>query len=255
MAKNSRFLKKNLKFISIFGYHSVVAALLNPKRKRKKLIVTSESLKSLDKPIRSNADEIKILSKDEFFKLYEKDTHNQGFVLETESLPQITLDNLINKLNKQKNSLLVMLDQVKDPQNIGSIMRSTALFNGSALIISKDNAPNISQSIIKSASGAAEVVDYIRVTNLIRSIDKIKKNGFWVIGLDSKSSKTIDKLNLPNKCLFILGSEQFGLRKLTKKNCDILVSIKINNNNFKIDSLNVANATSIALHEYFKKIN
>ena len=147
-----------------------------------------------------------------------------------------------------------MLDQVQDPQNIGSIMRSAALFGCKTIIASRNNSPDMNSTIIKSASGGAEIVNYIKVTNLVRCIQEIKKKNYWVIGLDSETKKTIDQLEMPKKCLFVIGSEHSGLRNLTKENCDYLVSIKSKNiMNLQIDSLNVSNATSIALYEHYKK--
>ena len=147
-----------------------------------------------------------------------------------------------------------MLDQIQDPQNIGSIIRLAALFGCETIITSKDHSPNMSSTIIKTASGGTEIVNYIQVSNLTRSIIEIKKHGFWVVGLDPNANKTIDQFDMPNKCLFIAGSESQGLRKRTKQNCDHLISIKSKkNDNLKIDSLNVSNATTITLYEHFKK--
>ena len=149
-----------------------------------------------------------------------------------------------------------MLDQINSPQNIGSIIRSAALFGCKAIILNKKNSPRLNSTITKIASGGVEVVKYIQVTNLIRSIDKFKKNGYWVLGLDINQKKTIDNFEIPKKCLFIVGSENLGIRKLTKNNCDYLVSIKSEKNiKYDIDSLNVSNATAIALYEYFIKSN
>ena len=149
-----------------------------------------------------------------------------------------------------------MLDQVTDPNNIGSIMRSCILFNCKSVIVSKDNAPDITPSIAKAASGALEVVNYVKVTNLSNAIRKFKKNNFWVYGLDINNNNLDSNFDIPKKCLLVLGAEGKGLRKLTKKECDRIISIPMNPNLiFQIDSLNISNACAIALYEHFKKNN
>ena len=135
-------------------------------------------------------------------------------------------------------------------------MRSCILFNCKSVIVSKDNAPDINSSIAKAASGALEVINYIKVTNLSHTIRKFKKNNFWVCGLDINNSNLNNNFDIPQKCLLVLGAESKGLRKLTKKECDSIISIPmIPNPMFQIDSLNVSNACSIALYEHFKKYN
>ena len=134
--------------------------------------------------------------------------------------------------------------------------RSCILFNCKSVIVSKDNAPDITPSIAKAASGALEVVNYVKVTNLSNTIRKFKKNNFWVCGLDINNHNFNNNFDIPKKCLLVLGSEGKGLRKLTKKECDRIISIPMNPNQiFQIDSLNISNACSIALYEHFKKNN
>tara|TARA_Y100000590_G_scaffold464067_1_gene632518 strand:- start:890 stop:1660 length:771 start_codon:yes stop_codon:yes gene_type:complete len=254
MAQNSQFLKKNPNIINIYGYHSVIAALKNKNRSKKRLVLTENSAKILKKKFKGSLPEICIISKKKFERIYYSEENNQEIVLEALRLPNNSINNILNQTENESHSILLMLDRVNDPHNIGSIMRSAALFGSKAVIVSNDNAPDMNSTIIKSASGGAEIVDYIKVTNLVRCIQEIKKKNYWVIGLDSESTETIDKFEIPNKCLFIIGSEHSGLRELTKKNCDYLISIKSKNiMNLEIDSLNVSNATSIALYEYFKK--
>ena len=149
--------------------------------------------------------------------------------------------------------LVIILDQVTDPNNIGSIMRSCLLFNCQTIIVSKDNAPDITANMAKAASGALESVNYISVVNISRTIIELKKNNYWIYGFDSNEEKKSENLKLPKKCVLVFGSEGKGLRHLTKKECDALVSIPMQkNNNYNIDSLNVSNACSIALYEHFK---
>ena len=133
-------------------------------------------------------------------------------------------------------------------------MRTAALFNCTNIITTKDSTPDMNSTIIKSACGAVEIVNYLKVANLVQSINKFKDNGYWVVGLGINNKKNIDEFEIPKKCIFILGSENVGLRKLTEKNCDYNISIKNKKNeNYKIDSLSVSNAATIVLYEYYKK--
>ena len=132
-------------------------------------------------------------------------------------------------------------------------MRSCALFNCNTILVSKNNSPNITSSMAKTASGALEIVNYIKVTNLSRTIQKFKKNNFWIIGFDNLTNYSNNMTKLPKKCLLVFGAEGKGLRNLTKKECDQIIKIPINSDNqYGIESLNVANACTIALYEHFK---
>ena len=148
---------------------------------------------------------------------------------------------------------MLALDQVTDPQNIGSIMRSCALFNCKGILVAKDNSPDLTPSLYKAASGATEVVNYFRVTNLKRSISELKKYGYWVYGFDSSVNQKSSNLKYTKKSILVFGSEGKGIRKLVKKECDEIIKLNIQPNPYyEIDSLNVSNAASIALYEFFK---
>ena len=140
-----------------------------------------------------------------------------------------------------------MLDQVTDPHNIGAILRSAAAFEAAAVILPDANAPEESGTLAKSACGGLEIVPLIRVPNLVRAIETLKKVGFWVIGLDGSAKKTMAQDKLPAKTVFILGSEGDGLRRLTAENCDYMLKLPISD---KMESLNVSNAAAIALYEF-----
>ena len=130
-------------------------------------------------------------------------------------------------------------------------MRSCALFDCAGIIVGKDNSPELTSSLYKSASGAAEIVNYIRVTNIRRAISFLKKNNYWIYGFDSSKINNA-KLNFSQKSVLVFGSEGKGIRELVKKECDEIIQIKMKNNlKFEIDSLNVSNATSIALYQFY----
>ena len=245
--------KENKGFIDIYGFHAVQAALVNKKRKHKKLVISKVNTGRISQENLSKVEQVVELSNKEMSQFYGSENNHQGIVLTTSNLIQPSIEEILEKSKKNKNEIIVMLDQVTDPNNIGSIMRSCSLFNCKTLIVAKNNSPDITTSIAKAASGALEIVNYIKVTNLVRTINKFKNNNFWVYGLDN-NKKIQNEFNIPKKCLLLLGAEGKGLRQLTIKECDEIISIPIEKNSyFGIESLNVSNACSIALYEHFKK--
>ena len=245
---------KNNVFCEIFGKHAVYAAIKNTNRKHQKLYFTKNHRATLDHQTTKLIPEIKELQNIEMNKMFGTEINHQGIVLKTSKIEQPSLQNIISNSKNKQSDVIIILDQVTDTINIGSIMRSCALFNCNTIIVSKDNAPDITGNMAKAASGALEVTNYITVVNLSRAINQLKKNDFWIYGFDSNSSKTNFEFNLPKKCVFVFGSEGKGLRNLTKKDCDELIELRIKSQKkFKIDSLNVSNACSIALFEHYKK--
>ena len=254
MKTNKQKRLNNKGFAEIFGSHAVRAALQNPNRIHQKLFVSQNQRENLDKNINKLVPEVNELHNKEMFKMFGNDSAHQGIVLRTSKIIQPSLEEILLESKDFKFDIIIMLDQVTDPNNIGSIMRSCALFNCGSIIVSNDNAPDITANMAKAASGALEKVNYISVVNLSRAIIQFKKNNYWIYGLDSNVKlKDENNLDLPSKCVLVFGSEGKGLRNLTKKECDDLISIPIKKNKkYNIDSLNVSNACSIALYEHFK---
>ena len=249
--KFSKNQDKTQKNQVIFGIHSVKAALLNEKREHCELILQENISFPLDK-FKSKVKKIKFLDQKTFKKLYGNQQSTQGIVLKTQDFLRPSFEDFLENENKKSKSVILVLDQITDPQNIGSIMRSCALFNCSGIVVSKDKSPELTPSLLKAASGAAELVNYFKVINLRRGLIELKKNGYWIYGFDSSNNKNFD-LNFEKKSVLVFGSEGKGIRDLIKKECDLLVKLKMKQiSNFEIDSLNVSNATSIALHEFFK---
>ena len=155
----SRKKPKNKGFIDIYGIHTVKAALNNSKRKHLKLIISKSHRGLINHNIQQSVSKIIELSNREMFKLFGSESTHQGIVLTTSNLVQPSLDEILNESKNKKNDVIVMLDQVTDSNNIGSIMRSCILFNCKSVIVLKDNAPDITPSIAKAASGALEAVN------------------------------------------------------------------------------------------------
>ena len=236
----------------IHGVHAVRAALLNPKRTHHELHI-SENNHEFANNYKSKIKKITILDHKEFKKLYEGEKASQGIVLKTNDFARPNFQQFLKNENMDDKSVLLALDQITDPQNIGSIMRSCALFNCKGIIVAKNNAPDLTPSLYKAASGAAEIVNYFRVTNLKRSISELKKYGYWAYGFDSSNSRNSGNINFAKKSILVFGSEGKGMRDLVKKECDEIIKLKIQqNSHYQIDSLNVSNAATIALYEFFR---
>ena len=251
--------KKNNNFspnqIIISGKHATIAALQNPKRKLFHLISTQDhsflwekEVKDLDLNI-----EVKIKKKEELDEINNFKPH-QNIILITEPLKRISLDSFLsNKLNNSKNPIrIIILDQVTDPQNVGAIIRSAYAFKMDGLALSQRNSPLESASMSKASSGAIEKLEIIELSNMSREIQKLQKLNFNVYGLAQCENADILELEKETgNVAIILGSEGLGLRRLTKEKVDKLITIPINKDS---ESLNVANAASIAMFQLQKNI-
>lgn len=239
---NSRdFLGKTL----IYGKHAVIAALQNHHRFIHKIYLTNDNL-SIIEPYKALYDRLKIISSQEFKTLLPNIKAHQNVLLVTERLNYSFSDLNLNK----EHSLIACLDQITDPNNIGAILRSAAAFKADCLILPKDNAPQNFSSIYKISSGAAELVPLIQVVNLKNTLNQLKKHNYWIIGLDLDTENSFGETELPAKTVIVLGSENKGIRKLVKENCDLLYKIPME---LSIDSLNVSNSAAISFYEYYKR--
>ena len=239
-------------FQTIYGLHAVKAALINNKREHEELFI-NDNHRNLAEKYQSKIRKITFLDQKDFKKKYGGENATQSIVLKTKDFERPSLDQFIKNEDLENKSVILALDQITDPQNIGSIMRSCALFNCKGIILAKDNAPDLTPSLFKAASGAAEIVNFFKVTNLKRSISDLKKFGYWLYGFDSSDNTQNSGINFSKKSVLVFGSEGKGMRDLVKKECDEIIKIDMKpNKEFEIDSLNVSNATTIALYEFYK---
>lgn len=231
----------------IFGLHSSLSAITNKNRSIKKIILTEEVLGKNKKFFESITNvEKKILNRKQIDSLTGVKIH-QGIVVYADSLPVKAISDIRNE-----EDLVIILDSLNDPQNVGSIIRTAYAFGVTTIIYSKHNSFEITPFLIKSASGAFENVKLIEVTNLNKTIDFLKKNNFWIVGLDSKSRIEVSSVPKDLKKAVVFGSENKGIKKLILDNCDFRVKINIKKDKL-IDSLNVSNAAAITLFEFRKK--
>ncbi len=233
------------KDIFIFGRHPIELALQNKRRK----VLEIYYVKECDLPAKAllGAVPTRSVARDYLDNLVGREALHQGLVARCKPLDQQPVDDLIKHLEKADSATVMILDQITDPHNIGAILRSAVAFDAAAVFVPESGAPEESGVLAKSASGALELIPFIRVANLARLMDKLKKAGFWCIGLDGYADKSIAATKLPQKSAFVMGSEGNGMRRLTQENCDYCVKLPINP---AIESLNVSNAAALTLYEF-----
>ena len=245
-------MKKNNFLIA--GKHAVIEALKNPKRKIHRFFLTEDAKKNLNRSNQSS----NLLRNIRCFLKSRKELDNlcgrneiahQGLVAEAEPLEDLTLkDFLFN--NNNKNINFIVLEDVTDPRNIGSIIRSLTSFNIDGLIVKDRHFPAESKLMYKSASGCMEHVNIFKVSNINTTLKYLREKNFWVYGFDAKSKKKFTEVDWKGNNILLFGSEGFGITKHTEKYTDFLVKIEINQ---KIESLNISNSAAIVFHHIMKK--
>ena len=244
---NTQKKENNKDQLIIYGRHAVLSALKNKKRHIQKLLITAENRAEIEKEV-PNTPYI-ITDKKEFSRIVGEDAVHQGFALYCQRLENYAIEDLIELSKGKEHCHILILDQVTDPQNIGAIIRSCAAFETLGLVMQDKNSPLESGAMDKAAAGTIEFVPIARVTNLSRTIESLKKAGFWVLGMDGYAKDTIDKINKSGKTAIVMGSEGKGMRRLVEENCDSSVKLPISP---QVESLNVSTAAAIALYELSK---
>ena len=231
----------------IVGQHAVIEALKNPQRKVLRVFLTEDSKKNIHRknPNKNILEDVKVYfkSKKELdkYSLKEQLMHN-GYVAEIESLDQPDLKQFI----KGKNNLtFVCLDEVTDPRNIGSLIRSAASFSIDGLIVKERHFPSESKLLYKSASGCVEHLNIFQVSNINTTLKYLRDKNFWVYGFVANSNKTFTEVKWNGNNVLLFGSEGHGLNQHTEKYTDFSVKININKN---IESLNISNSAAIVFH-------
>ncbi len=226
--------------VRLYGLHTVRAAIDNPERQLIKLSVTQNALVRLDiGPVDSLSFPVEIVTPQDLDKQLGPDAIHQGAMLETRPLPVRRLEAL------QDSPLLLVLDQVTDPHNVGAIMRTAVAFGAGAVITTMRHSPTESGVLAKSASGALEMIPYIQITNLADALGELHKLGFVTVGLDSEGPAPLEGTLTGDKVALVLGSEGKGLRQKTRETVQALARLDMPG---EIKSLNVSNAAAIALY-------
>jgi 23S rRNA (guanosine2251-2'-O)-methyltransferase len=225
----------------IWGRHPVLAALANPERVTRRIWATREAVARLEL---SPAIPLTLCDVSDLGRLVPADAPHQGLVIEVDPLAEIWLGDLLD-LGKDDRRPLLVLDQITDPHNVGAILRSAAAFDALGIVAQDRHAPPESGALARAASGALEVVPWVRVVNLARALDEIGERGFWRIGLTGEAPITLAQALGETRPAFVLGAEGEGMRNNTETHCDELARLPISN---RVESLNVSNATAIALY-------
>ena len=224
----------------IYGLHAAAEALANPRRSIRSVLVTRNAANRLTESLAAAGVEAEIVHPKELDRRLGGDAVHQGILVIADPLPQPRLDQI------PRTGLVVMLDQVTDPHNVGAILRTACAFAATAVVTTARHSPHGSAVMIKAASGAIEHVPFVKVTNLARAMDELKEYGFEIYGLDSEAPGILDcEVAPPDPCAIVLGAEGKGLRQLTRQKCDHLVRLDLPG---PIRSLNVSNAAALALH-------
>lgn len=224
--------------VLLYGIHTVRAALDNPQRKIIKLSVTPNAAIRLELPD-SLPFPVETVKPQDLDNILGPDAIHQGVMLETKPLPVKRLDAL------KDSPLILVLDQVTDPHNVGAIMRSAVAFNAGAIITTIRHSPTESGVMAKSASGALEMLPYIQITNLANALDELHSMGFTSIGLDSEGPAPLEDSLNGQKIALVLGAEGKGLRQKTRDTVHTLARLDMPG---AIKSLNVSNAAAISLY-------
>ncbi|MCA0406380.1 MAG: 23S rRNA (guanosine(2251)-2'-O)-methyltransferase RlmB [Proteobacteria bacterium] len=222
----------------LYGIHSVREALSNPRRAHHRLLVTENALVRLSEGLEITI-KPEIVKPEAINALLEKDAVHQGAYLETKRLPLLRLNEM------PQDKIIVALDQVTDPHNVGAILRSACAFDVGALLVTFRHSPEVTGVLAKAASGALEHVPFAGVTNLGRALTELKDQGFTIVGLDSEAPEAFGSLKLKLPLVLVLGAEGRGLRPSTRELCDHLARLELPG---AIRSLNVSNAAAICLY-------
>jgi 23S rRNA (guanosine2251-2'-O)-methyltransferase len=228
----------------LYGLHAVRAALANKERRVKRAVLTERAASEIGKPLLGRVRH-EIVAADAVSRLLPQGAVHQGVALQCESLPKRNLESALAATAEQRR-IVVVLDQISDPQNVGAILRTAAAFSASAAIVQDRHAPPESGALAKAASGALDIVPYIEVVNIARALEELGDLGFWRIALVGDGGAPLKEAASARDVALVLGSEGSGIRRLVRERCDVTAFIPMDS---MMESLNVSNAAAIALYE------
>ena len=222
----------------LYGFHAVSAALRAPRRGLIRLYATAAAAERLAPEIAARGVETKIVAAEDIAARTPRDAVHQGVLLEARPLQPIDISEV------PAQGLVLVLDQITDPHNVGAILRTAAAFSVDALVTTERHSPKFAGALAKSASGGLEFVPICAVVNLARALDELGDLGYWRLGLDSEAPEIFARAPLTLPLALVLGAEDKGLRRLTRERCDAMARLDLPG---AIKSLNVSNACAIAL--------
>jgi 23S rRNA (guanosine2251-2'-O)-methyltransferase len=225
--------------VILYGWHTVTMALANPERRIRKLLVTENAARRLEEETIATRVTPEIVRPSEIDRLLGPDAVHQGLFAEADPLPSPDIETL------PQEGMVLVLDQITDPHNVGAIMRSAAAFKVNAIVTTARHSPEATGVLAKAASGALELVPLVTVQNLARALTALNERGFMTVGLDSGASENLYQIALRRPLALVLGAEGKGLRQLTRETCSAVARLDLPG---EIKSLNVSNAAVLALY-------
>ncbi|SHN83839.1 23S rRNA (guanosine(2251)-2'-O)-methyltransferase RlmB [Bradyrhizobium erythrophlei] len=225
--------------VILYGWHTVTAALANPGRRIRKLLLTENAARRLTEENIDTRIPPEIVRPTLIDQRLGPDAVHQGMLAEADPLDSPDIDTL------PQDGIVLVLDQITDPHNVGAIMRSAAAFAVKAIVTTARHSPEATGVLAKSASGALELVPLVMVQNLARALTEMNERGFMTVGLDSAGDQNLAAVELRQPIALVLGAEGKGLRQLTRETCSVVARLDMPG---EIKSLNVSNAAVLALY-------
>ncbi len=233
----------------LYGIHAVQAALANPRRKLGRLLLTHRAAEIMGEE-RPDHIRVEIMEMDAIGKFLPPGAVHQGAAVETGPLPVMDLEVLLAQPAHGRRRVVLVLDQLTDPHNVGAILRSAVAFGVIAVVVQDRHAPPQSGVLAKAASGALDIVPYVEVVNIARALDQLAAHGFWRIALAGDGAQPLGDAIPDGDVALVLGSEGDGIRRLVREHCEAAAFIPMHG---AMESLNVSNAAAIALYELNRK--
>ena len=231
--------REPLDLVILYGWHTVTAALANPRRKIRKLFLTENAAHRLAEEKIETRVTPEIVRPQLIDQRLGPDAVHQGLLAEADHLDSPDIRKL------PRDGVVLVLDQITDPHNVGAILRSAAAFAVKAVVTTARHSPEATGVLAKSASGALEMVPLVLVQNLARALNELNDEGFMTVGLDSEGSENLANIELQSPLALVLGAEGKGLRQLTRETCSVVARMDMPG---EIKSLNVSNAAALALY-------
>ena len=236
----------------IYGLNPVMEALRGSRQIYELFVSGTSSDKRMEKLLKLAAERkvpVRQRDKGDLTRLCGTE-HHQGIALMVEPFPYADLDDVLESLNGTSNAVILVLDSVQDPHNLGALIRSAACAGANAVVIPKDRAAGVTAVAEKASAGAAGTIPVAQVTNISKALEDLKQAGFWIFGADGSAKKTLYQLDLTGPVALVIGGEGEGIRPLVRKGCDELISIPLQGG---VNSLNASVAGGILLFEVVRQ--
>jgi len=227
----------------IWGRHPVLAALANPARKGMgRLLATQDRAEELASGGLTHGHQIEVMDGPALARMVPPGAVHQGLVFKVAPLEGVTLE----EIAEPAEGVIVMLDQITDPQNVGAVFRSALAFGAKGIVVQDRHSPALAGALAKAAAGATERLPCVRATNLSRALERLGDLGWRAVGMDGSAEMTLDAALDGRPTVIVMGSEGDGIRRLVAEHCEVLAKIPMPGG---FESLNVSNAAAIALYE------